>query len=146
MMKERIGAIIVGLIMLFSVMGFALSSSVVNNPEPEQGIEPIIKGELTSSDVLFILQNGKTIYRYYYANDQKSLDDKITLEIFVNSIKDYVVLNEIESNETSLEIVAVVNQEGKIISYNGEINNQDLFLKLCEVAAMKPKECFMYDI
>ena len=142
-MKERIGAIFIGLIMLFSVVGFALVSVIPDQPTTPE-IPHIYNGEMSGSDIVFLLQNGRTIFRYYYdSTSQNNLDEKITLEIFANKVKDFVVLNEIESNTTKLEIVGVVNGEGKIIDFEGEITEENLFIELCERAYVKPKECYL---
>lgn len=143
MMKERIGAIFIGLIMLSSVIGFALMGVVSDQSSETPEIPTIITGEIESNELLFFLQNGRTFFKYYYADDQKSLDDKLTLEIFVNKMKEYSVLNEIEANETSLEIIG---SGGKITQFEEEINNQNLLTTFCEVAIIKPKDCFLYNI
>jgi len=145
--KERLGALFIGLIMLLSVAGFALSNPVdLTGNQEESKIDLIIKGEMSPADVVYILRNGKTILRYYYAADEKSIDDKIKLEVFANKIKNYVVLNEIEANETSLEIIGAVAGEGRIVNYEGVINETGLFSKFCEIAVVKPKECFLNEI
>ena len=146
MIKERLGAIFIGLIMILSAVGFAIVNIVPQAPDaPEMPF--VINEPISGGDVVFILQNGKTLLRYYYdITDQKSLDDKITLEIFANQVRDYVVLNELESNETKLEIVGVVGREGKVIAFEDEINKENLFIKFCEIATLKPKECFLYAI
>jgi len=158
MMKERMMAILIGGLMLFSVAGFALMGvgRFADNGNQAPQVPTIMKEYLTGEQISSILRTGRVLIRDVYTVDCvdcKSND--ATLEIFANSFSGLVVLEEImvePDNETTVDGNGYVKFEmisptGDIIELaDKEINQENLTDMFCEISAIQPKECLLRSI
>lgn len=143
---ERFMAIFIGVIMLGSVIGFALMSTI--NPQQEAPEIPnIINNELSTDEVIYILKSGKVlIENFYTSNCVECLDKKIELESFVNRFKDFTVLENVVVNQTNETRLQMIGIGGTILKLeNTTINQNNLLEKFCSVAMSQPIECLLED-
>ena len=158
MMKERMMAILIGGLMLFSVAGFALMGMgrfIDDGNQPAQ-VPNIMNEYLTGEQVSSILRSGRVLIRDVYTRDCTDCMSKdVTLEIFVNSFPGLVVLEKamIEpGNTTVVDEMGYVKFEmlsptGEIVELGDKnITHEDLTVLFCEVSAIQPKECLLRDI
>jgi hypothetical protein len=145
MAKERIAAIVIGLIMIVSAAGFALNSAVNQggiNTSPKINIPTIVTRPLTTDELVYVLSGeGKVIIEYSYQNDTVDQNKIATLESFAQQRSDFVVLSEYSGNETSLNMIGY---QGKIVDLgNMTLSNQNLMTTFCGIAIAQPPECLM---
>lgn len=143
---ERFMAIFIGVIMLGSVIGFALMSTI--NPQQEAPeIPSIINNELSTDEVIYILRSGKVLIENFYTSDcVECLDKKIELESFVNRFKDFTVLENVVVNQTNETRLQMIGIGGTILKLeNTTINQNNLLEKFCSVAMSQPIECLLKD-
>jgi hypothetical protein len=145
-MKERFAAIFIGVIMIMSVAGFALINvstrgSLTKKDIPE--ISPVMKRPLTPEEKVTVLRSGRVIIENLYpANCTDCFDKNVLLENFVNQYRDYIVMEEVVANQTSLKIIGKGGQIKPIENVTDE-TLMDLF---CEMAMLQPKECLLRGI
>lgn len=143
---ERFMAIFIGVIMLGSVIGFALMSTI--NPQQEAPeIPSIINNELSTDEVIYILKSGKVLIENFYTSDcVECLDKKIELESFVNRFKDFTVLENVVVNQTNETRLQMIGIGGTILKLeNTTINQNNLLENFCSVAMSQPIECLLED-
>jgi len=144
MRGERLMAIVIGLIMIFSMLGFAATSIVVN-PTGQQTIEihPVVKSGLDKDMKLFILRSGRVLIEHFYpAGCQDCLEMNAMLEVFANQFSGFVVaeLVEVPENETKFE---AIGSAGRITELSYNMTQQDLMDIFCDIAIRQPKECLL---
>ncbi|MCX6814206.1 MAG: hypothetical protein NTY20_00930 [Candidatus Aenigmarchaeota archaeon] len=144
MAKERIMAIFIGLIMVLSAAGFALNSAMNQNPNTNPGfdIPSIVTRQLTTDETVYVLQNGRVLIEFLYAENCTECPQKITtLEGFAQRMNEFVVLEEVKANETSIQIIGA---GGKIENIgNMTLSEQNLMSTFCGIAIAQPPECLM---
>ena len=148
MMKERAMAFLIGLIMIFSVIGFAFSSAVFffsSGKKPLPEIPTIVTKKLKPDEILVVLQTGKVLIEDFYPeNCSKCLERNAELEKFANSFDGFVVLEKVVANETLLQMIGA---GGEIIDLsNKEINRTVLLDNFCKIAMLQPQECLLKEI
>jgi len=144
MEKERAMAIVIGLIMISSLLGYALNSSVINQEPPKMNIPTIVDRELSPQEVVYILRTGRVIIENFYPeNCSDCLNRNTMLENFAERYSDYVVLVEVPGNLTRFQIIG---SGGKITKLNETIDQKELMKIFCQVAIGLPKECLFETI
>lgn len=144
MAKERIMAIIIGLIMVMSVAGFALNSAINQNTGQNPGfsIPTIVTRQLTTEETAYVLQSGRVLIEFLYAENCTECPDKMArLERFSQSMSEFLVLEEIPANETYLQIIGAGGRIEDI--WNASMSDQGLMEKFCEIAILQPSECII---
>ena len=143
---ERFMAIFIGVIMLGSVIGFALMSTI--NPQQEAPeIPSIINNELSTDEVIYILKSGRVLIENFYTPDCVGcLNKKIELESFVNRFNGFTVLENVVVNQTNETRLQMIGIGGTILKLeNTTINQNNLLEKFCSVAMSQPIECLLGD-
>ncbi len=145
MAKERIMAIFIGLVMVMSAAGFALNSAINQqnrNTTPEFSIPTIVTKQLTTEETVYVLQSGRVLIEFLYAENCTECPGKISsLEGFANKMSEFVVLEEVPANDTSIQIIG---SGGKIEDMgNMTLSEQNLMNTFCGIAIAQPPECLM---
>jgi hypothetical protein len=144
MAKERIMAIFIGVVMVMSAAGFALNSAINQNQNQTPGfnIPTIVTRQLTTEETVYVLQNGRVLIEFLHADNCTECPDKIaTLEAFAQKLNEFVVLEEVKANETSVQIIGA---GGKIEDIgNMTLSEQNLMSTFCGIAIAQPPECLM---
>lgn len=144
MAKERLIAIFIGSIMVLSAAGFAINSAVNqgDSQTPGYNIPTIVTRQLTPEESIYVLQNGKVLIEFFYAENCTDCPAKMTaLEGFVQRLSEFAVLEEVKGNETSIQIIGA---GGRIVDMtNQTLSGDALMSKFCEIAIAQPAECLM---
>lgn len=143
---ERFMAIFIGVIMLSSVIGFALMSTI----DPQQDapeIPSIVNKELSTDEIIYILRSGRVLIENFYTVDCAGcLEKKMELESFVNSFRDFIVLENVVVNQTNESRLQMIGSGGSILKLeNITINQKNLMDNFCSVAIAQPMECLLKD-
>lgn len=146
MQKERLMAIFIGLIMITSLLGFALNSAVWQQGTQNQGpqIPAFVDRELTPEEVVFVLRTGRVlIENFYEENCTECLSRNVDLQTFAGSLSDFIVLENAAGNETKLQMVG---NGGKIIDLENETLTQNNLLSIfCGIAIAQPQQCLILE-
>lgn len=145
-MKERLAAIFIGLVMIGSLAGFAAVQFIPAQQNTEAPEIPIIVNRtMTSGEIVSILQTGRVLIQNHYSPDcTECIDDNIVLETFANSMGGLIVLEEVEANETKLQMVSPDGRIKDLENINiTESNLMDIF---CDVSLIQPRECLLREI
>ena len=144
MAKERIMAIFIGFVMVLSAAGFALNSAINQNGNENPGfsIPTIVTRQLTTEETIYVLQNGMVLIEFLYAENCTECPGKISiLEGFAQKMTEFVVLEEVPANVTSIQIIGT---GGKIEDIgNLTLSEQNLMSTFCGIAIAQPPECLM---
>jgi len=150
MVTEKLAAIVIGIIMLFSVAGFASFSLIgrIGDPQPQQQtpeIPNIVTRPLTGSEISYILQTGRVVLRDYYPSAcAECLERNTELELFANQFSGFVVLEEVAGNQTRLEMI---DSLGKVTELDpANITLEGLTDSFCRNSIVKPRECILRNI
>jgi len=140
--KERMAAIFIGMVMLFAVGGWALMNVMPQDTGPEFNVPTIVARELTTDEIVYVLQSGRVLIEYYYLeNSTKHIEELPVLEMFANQLDGFVVLEEVPANSTRFEMIGI---EGKILDLSGmELTENNLFGNFCSIAIAQPPECLL---
>lgn len=144
-MKERGMAIFIGIIMITSIIGFAMINSMPVNTNVKE-IPYILDSPASTEDVVYILRTGRVLIRFWYNNSCADCGEKVsTLERFVNNQKKYAVLERvlIADNETTRS--EMIGAGGEVVELK-EINDEALLDTFCKIAMLQPKECLLREI
>jgi len=144
MLSQRLFAIVVGVLMLGSVAGFALMN--VYQAPPQNEIPSIIDKPLSPQDRVYILRTGKVLIEYLYPEGCIDCSEKTALyQSFVNNFKNYAVLElvEVPSNETADRIIG---NYGDTIELGNVTTGEGLMTTFCSIAIIQPKECLIMEI
>jgi len=158
MMKERMMAIVIGGLMLFSVVGFALMGLGRFTDTGNGAVEvPIIMNEYLSGEQMSsILRSGRVLIRdVYTAGCTECSSNDAALEIFVNSFNGIVILEEVMIEPENTTVVddkgyvkfEMISPTGEIIDLGDkEISQESLTDMFCDISAVQPRECLLRDI
>jgi len=150
MKKEMLFTFVVGAIMLFSVAGFAMSGlrltgDATNDQGQQYEIPVIVDRLLLPQEKALILNYGKVLIENIHdidCDECKSRDAE--LEMFANKYANFLVLESVETNETSSWKFQMVGGSGQIIDLGKEeITQENLLGLFCQAAVIKPKECLL---
>jgi hypothetical protein len=144
MRGERLMAIVIGLIMIFSMLGFAATSIVVN-PTGQQTVEiqPVVRSGLDKDMKIFILRTGRVLIEHFYpAGCQECMEMNAMLEVFASQFSGFVVaeLVEVPENETMFQ---AIGSAGRITELSYNMTQQDLMGIFCGIAIKQPRECLL---
>jgi len=150
MMKERAMAIFIGLIMVFSVAGFAIMSVSWGNNSGNTPVDvpSIIDKALTRDEFRSVLLSGKTIIQNHYLVGCTDCGaTNALLGNFTQGMEGFVVLEQFGvqfQNETKLQMVS---SDGKITELDSALLNESSLLDtVCSVSYVQPKLCLLRGI
>jgi len=163
MRKEKTMAVIVGLIMISSVAGFAFSSasytgSATANPSLEGGqrITNIMNRSLTSQEISLILRSGGIIIENFYPPFcEECAEGNAILRSFTQKFSNFVVLVEVplpsesaaSESEQEEERLRLLSGSGAVHELDrGNISEDILLDVFCSVAKIQPSECILRQI
>lgn len=141
--KERLAAIIIGLIMIFSLGGFALSSVVYMQPSGEEqpALAGVVEHVLTPQERISVLRSGRVLIEdFYQQNCTECLALNGMLASFAESFQEYALLEISPANET---LVQMIGAGGQIRDIPLNTSQDELFSMFCELAIIQPKECLL---
>lgn len=147
--KERVAAIFIGLIMIFSVAGFALTQSLTReNQDSGVDIQNIVTKPLTSDERLFVLKSGRVlIENHYILHCSECLENNMVLEVFVQKFPGFVVLESVVVNETNETKFQMISGTGEIRDLKNVSITEDILTYIfCEISLMQPRECLLREI
>ena len=149
-MKSRIFVGIVAFIMLGSTAGYALfspaqtSGAITAQDRPEQDILLVNERKLLGNEVLAVLGAGRVLIEYSYSEGCAECEtDKVTLELFAQKFRNYVILSEFTGDE---EKVGMTGKNGDTVRLNGTVTEESLTVLFCSVTQAQPKECILREI
>ena len=159
MAKERMMAIVIGGLMLFSVAGFAfmgVGRFGRGNENQQSGLQTIMNEYLTSEQVAGILRTGRVVIRDVYANNCTScIITDAELKLFANQFSGYIVLEQVAIEPDNTTIVdengyirfEMLSPTGEIIALGDEeISQENLIEIFCDISAVQPRDCMLRDI
>lgn len=153
MMKERVAALFIGLIMILSIAGFAISSIVVrtdNNQQQGPTIDYVTRRPLTQEEKVFVLRTGRTLIESIYKPEcVECMQINSLLESFASQFQQYVVFEVYaigNVTDTTQEVLQIIGSGGSIKNLEKNLTSETLLNTFCEVAVTKPKECFLVGI
>ena len=136
-------AIFILVIMILSVAGFALNSGSFQQAQQQAPeIPTVIREPLSTQDQVLILRSGRVLIEHFY-NDSclDCLDKNAKLEEFASRLEGYVVVNEVQGNETRL---GAIGANGRIVSLVGNsLEYGDLLDVFCDIAITQPRACIL---
>ncbi len=144
-MKERMMAIFVGLVMIGSIVGFAGVQFIPEQQNTGPDIPIIVNRTLTGDEIIFILRMGRVLIQNHYLPDcTECISTNAVLESFTNGMGGLVVLEEVEKNETKLQMVG---SDGSIESLeNVTITEENLMDIFCDISFVQPRECLLREL
>lgn len=143
--RERLYAIIIGGVMIFSMAGFAMSSMLpLQSQNSDYKIPSVIDKPLTKEEKLFVLRSGRSVIEHFYReNCTDCLERDVMLKTFTESMSDYVVFSHGVGNETVLKMTSPT---GEITELESNITQDYLLGEFCETSYIKPKPCLIMEI
>ena len=139
-------AIFIGSLMIMSLVGFGLSSTRFNNAAPPKiDIPFVVNRELTTEEIVSLLTSGKVIIEDTYAGNCTDCAIRSQkLQTFFNQFSNFAVIQSLQGNETSVEIIGA---QGRIRDITDmEFTDANLMDAFCEMAIAQPRECLLLDI
>jgi len=151
MEKQRLGAIIIGLIMLFSVAGFAsvglrFTGDAVQDQPQEQTIPTTVDRFLTGQEISLILRQGRAVIESVYnKNCQECKQKDGELRFFATRFGGFVILESVETEYgEGWERFQIIGSNGEIKDLKEEEISQENLLNLsCDLLVVKPRECLL---
>ena len=139
-------AIFIGVVMLGSILGFALMQTQPEGPVEVQ-IPNVLDHQVTADERVSVLKSGKTLIEYYYpASCLECVEKKNLYESFVESkeISGYAVLAISDAaNETSDYITGLNGDRLDLNEVNTSADLQKLF---CSIALRQPTICILQEL
>ncbi len=159
MLTQRAAAIIIGGIMIFSTIGFAITNQAFlgQNPQqtqpPQPNITAIMERELTANEKLSVLRSGGVIIeaRLNETCLQECLSEPCepcqsqvnTLKNFALKYSSYIVLSKIVSFDENA--IRMISGSGSITEI-ANVTDDGLLDAYCTNAVLKPRECLLKDV
>ncbi len=145
MQKERLMAIFIGVTMILSVAGFSLSRTRFTSPDQKMDIPYFIDKRLTNNEIVSILRSGRVVIEDLYEANCTSCQAKTEfMKSFLERFKDFVVLEAVEANETSIKMIGSGGRIKDITDM--ELNQTSMMDVFCDMAIAQPKECLLQTI
>lgn len=149
--KSKVMALIIGVLMIGSVAGFAGLSlvgrssysqqTITANTDTGPSVPNIVYRELDSTEILYVLQTGRVLMQYIYEEGcVECLDDKQILENVANQLPNFIVLQAITGEETSFTLIGI---NGAIVDYQDDITEDGVIDTFCNIAPVRPQECLL---
>jgi hypothetical protein len=142
-LRDRMIAVIIGLVMVTGMGGFALMSMAPpQDTGPQFSVPAIVTYELSSDEIIYVLQTGRVLIEYFYTlNSTDYIDELPLLESFANQFSGFVVLEEVSSNSTRFEMIGL---GGQIFDMNDIVlTPNNLLDTFCDMAIAQPAECLL---
>lgn len=158
--KSKIFAFVVGIIMLTSVVGFAVFSlpysggyigGVGTQPAPNQQpqsytIPTIVERSLTSQEISQILSAGRPIIESVYSETcEECKEQDALLRSFALQYTGFVIMESISlTTGDGWDRFQIIGSNGNIIPLEGEELTPERMLDLfCSAALVQPRECLL---
>jgi len=148
--KERIGAIFVGAIMIFSIAGFATTGLTFtksnDNQQEEYSLPTIVSRPFTGREKAIILNSGRVVIESVYNKDCGECKQKnMEITTFTSSLEGFIYLSSVEnSTEEGFEKFQMIGSRGEIIDLeNEEITPENLIDLYCDISIVQPRECLL---
>lgn len=140
--------------MIFSVVGFAGSSSftgnVVGDQNQEQYTIPTIANRtLAPHEISTIISRGGVIIQSVYSKDCEECKEKdAKLKEFVKSYSGFIVMESVETRKgEGFEKFQMIGNSGRIVSLEEEdLSKDNLLRRFCSLAFVKPRECILLEL
>jgi len=149
--KQRIMATVLGLVMLFSIAGFAGLQLLGRAPTDQNtydfsNVTRIIHRQLEPNEVLYVLQSGRVLIQYEYTSGcADCLDTVSLLESLANSFPSHIVLEEVTNDEIEDVSLKMTGGGGSIVELK-DVSEETLLDTFCNIAAVKPRECLLREL
>lgn len=147
--KQRLGAVVIGILMISSVAGFAVTGLRFTGDatqKEELQIPPVSERAFTSQEVALLLRTGAVIVESVYAKDcaECALKDA-SLRTFVNKYSRYAVLSSVQTEQgDGFEKFRMIGSSGQILNIDQEnVTQEGLLTTFCDFSLVKPKECLL---
>jgi len=141
-MKERAAALLIGLLMIGSMAGFAMVNVIPQRSQ--QQLPSIITRPLTTQEKVFVLRTGRVLIEDFYSpNCTECYELNQLLTSFVKQYESYAVLNMAPGNETRIRMIGA---GGSIRDIPTNATRNELMDIFCEIAIYQPKECLLAEI
>ena len=144
MRGERAMAIFIGLIMVFSMVGFAATSIFTDTGEGQTIVIPsVLKSRIDKDNKIYVLRSGKVLIEHYYPEGcGNCLEMNSMLEMFAKQFPGYVVvaMQKVPSNETLFQ---AIGSAGRITELDYNLTQDGLMDIFCEITFSMPKECLL---
>ncbi len=138
-------AIFILVIMVLSVAGFALNSANFQKGPDDIDIPTVIREPISTQDQVYILRTGRVLIEHFYTGECTDCFEKnAQLEEFAARLDGYVVVNEVEGNETRLDMIGI---GGRIVDISNMSLDYDILIgEFCEIAIAQPRACILMGI
>jgi thiol-disulfide isomerase/thioredoxin len=138
-------AIFILVIMVLSVAGFSMNSANVQQRPEAPEIPSVIREPVSAEMQIYILRTGRVLIEHFYTEDcTDCLDTNARLEEFSNKFPGYIVLNEVQGNETRFNIIGA---GGRIVDIsNTSLDTETLTDIFCDVAIAQPRACILRQV
>ncbi len=147
MMKERLMAIVIGVIMLGSMVGYAMIQNSPREKEAPEGFPVVMDRPLLPEERVEILRRGLTLIEFLYPENCTGCADKKGMyESFVTSddFGGYVILSSAASENSTADWIIGMN--GDRIGLEDINSTEDLEEIFCDVAISQPNICLLHDL
>lgn len=148
MMKEKIAAIIIGLIMILSIAGFAFMST--EPAQPQQGgpqIDYISNTVLTPEQKVAVLRAGRVLVEDLYPlNCTECATATGQLRAFAQQYGQFLVLETAAIPDNATRIFQMIGSGGQIRDLQNISIENDLMNVFCEIAVVQPRDCLLRNI
>ncbi len=147
MQRERIFAVIVGLVMLLSVVGFAATGFRfgTEGQGQEYTIPTITNRTLNGQEISTILSYGRVVAQSVYGSECPGCVEKdAEMRRFASRYEGFLVLESVKTEGDGWVKFQMIGSNGQITSLEGkEITQENLLDIFCELAVVKPRECLL---
>jgi hypothetical protein len=142
MKKERAMALFIGMTMILSIVGIAISMATRTAPVQQAGqIPTVVTIPLSDDQIRDVFMSGRVLLEYFYpANCTACLDTRAVVEGFAEGYDGYIVLDVVAGNESRFDMIG---GDGRITGFGQNATQKDLLDTLCQVAIGVPQECII---
>lgn len=142
---KPLAVIFVLVTMVLSVAGYALMGSNSQQAPEAPEIPSVIREPIDTQTQVQILRSGSVLIEHFYSEDcEDCVQKNAKLEEFISRLPGYVVLNEVQGNDTRLDMIGI---GGRIVDISGNsLEYEELIDQYCEVAIAQPRACILRSI
>lgn len=147
--RKAVMAVVIGLLMIFSVAGFAISGLRITGqstePQQQQGLPSVVDRFLSPQEVALVLQQGRVVIESIYPEDCtecQAADGE--LRVFASKYTGFLVLESVATEPgTGLRKLQMTSSRGEVIPLQGTLTQETLLETFCDAAIVKPRECLL---
>jgi thiol-disulfide isomerase/thioredoxin len=142
-MEEKKKTTLIGLILIILLLGSTLAYAIIQSISPGKIKDNIVDFELTREQENELIQNRKTILKFYYSLDCNScMEQKSFLEELVKSegYKNQLFLERILANVTEPSLTIISAYGGKFLP---NATKDEILDVLCDLMVSPPEECVL---